>query len=135
MWGKIVFRKLELTASPTNLANQVILDHALDQSHSVQTRGPEGAHQKTLGCHGDRQGQIADFSIRFVMIKWLYVDENQNPFQMGVHYQLNLEPTWPNSLIGCKVPTDLMKIIVKNYNMTEYFGAKWHQFFHGSGLN
>ena len=27
--------------------------------------------------------------------------------------QLNLEPTRPNGLMGCKVPTDLMKISVK----------------------
>ena len=27
--------------------------------------------------------------------------------------QLNLEPTRPNSLVGCKVPTDLVKISVK----------------------
>ena len=27
--------------------------------------------------------------------------------------QLNLEPTWPNGLVGCKVPTDLVKISVK----------------------
>ena len=27
--------------------------------------------------------------------------------------QLNLEPTQPNGLVGCKVPTDLVKISVK----------------------
>ena len=27
--------------------------------------------------------------------------------------QLNLEPSGPNGLVGCKVPTDLLKIIVK----------------------
>ena len=27
--------------------------------------------------------------------------------------QLNLEPTRPNGLVGCKVPTDLVKISVK----------------------
>ena len=27
--------------------------------------------------------------------------------------QLNLEPTPPNDLVGCKVPTDLVKISVK----------------------
>ena len=45
VWGKFVFRTLELTDTPTNLANQVKVGHALDQSRSVQSRGPEKAHQ------------------------------------------------------------------------------------------
>ena len=45
VWGKFVFRTLELTDTPTNLANQVKVGHALDQSRSVQSRGPERAHQ------------------------------------------------------------------------------------------
>ena len=36
---------MELTDTPTNLANQVKIGHALDQSRSVQLRGPERAHQ------------------------------------------------------------------------------------------
>ena len=43
--GKFVFRTLELTDTPTNLANHVKVGHALDQSRSVQSRGPERAHQ------------------------------------------------------------------------------------------
>ena len=31
--------------TPTNLANQVELGHARDQSRSAQSRGPERAHQ------------------------------------------------------------------------------------------
>ena len=42
---KFVFRTLELTDTPTNLANQVKVGHALDQSRSVQSRGPKKAHQ------------------------------------------------------------------------------------------
>ena len=38
-------KMLELTDTPTNLANQVKVGHALDQSRSVQSRGPERAHQ------------------------------------------------------------------------------------------
>ena len=34
-----------LTLTPINLVNQVKLGHALDQSRSVQLRGPEGTHQ------------------------------------------------------------------------------------------
>ena len=39
VWGKFVFWTLELTDTPTNLANQVKVGHALDQSRS------ERAHQ------------------------------------------------------------------------------------------
>ena len=45
VWVKFVLRTLELTDTPTNLANQVKVGHALDQSRSVQMRGPERAHQ------------------------------------------------------------------------------------------
>ena len=45
VWGKFVFRTLELTDTPTNLVNQVKVGHALHQSRSVQSRGPERAHQ------------------------------------------------------------------------------------------
>ena len=44
-WGKFVFRTLELTDTPTNLANQVKAGHALGQSRSVQSRGPGRAQQ------------------------------------------------------------------------------------------
>ena len=71
VWAKFVFRKLELTDIPTNLANQVKVGHALNQSRSVQSRGPERAH-KTMLSHGDRRGQIADFRDIFEIIKWLY---------------------------------------------------------------
>ena len=45
VWGKFVFRTLELMVTPTNLAKQVKVGHTLDQSHSVQSRGPERARQ------------------------------------------------------------------------------------------
>ena len=45
VWGKFVFLTLELTDAPTNLANQLKVGHALDQSRSVQSRWPERAHQ------------------------------------------------------------------------------------------
>ena len=43
--GKFLFLTLELTDTPTNLANQVKAGHTLDQSHSGQPRRPERAHQ------------------------------------------------------------------------------------------
>ena len=50
---------LELTDTPTNLANQVKANQALDQSRSVQSRGPERTHQNNEPfC--DSRGQIAD---------------------------------------------------------------------------
>ena len=45
VWGKFVFRTLELTDTPTNLANQVKVGHALDQSRNVQSLGPQRTHQ------------------------------------------------------------------------------------------
>ena len=45
VWGKFVFRTLELTDTPTNLADQVKVGHALDQSRTVQSRRPGRAHQ------------------------------------------------------------------------------------------
>ena len=45
VWEKFVFRTLELTDTPTNLANEVKVGHAFDQSCSVQSRGPERVHQ------------------------------------------------------------------------------------------
>ena len=36
-------------------------------------------------------------------------------------YQLSLEPTQPNGLVSCKVPTDLVKIIVKEPMHTGFY--------------
>ena len=76
-----------------------------------------------MSRHGDRRGQISDFRDSFETINWLYL-----LFKCGIktktHFewllwhwsslgQLNFEPTRPNGLVGCKVPTDLVKISVK----------------------
>ena len=133
MWGKFVFRTLELTDTPTNLANQVKVGDALDQSRGVQSRGPERAHQ-TMSHHGDRLGQIADFRHSFETINGLYL-----LFKCGIktktHFewllwlwsslgQLNLEPTRPNGLMGCKVPTDRGKISVKEATHMGFYYIK-----------
>ena len=70
-----------------------------------------------------KRALIADFRGSFETINWLYL-----LFKCGIktktHFewllwhwsslgQLNLEPTRPNGLVGCKVPTDLVKISVK----------------------
>ena len=122
VWGKFVFRTLELTDTPNNLANQVKVGHALDQSCSVQSRGPERAHQNNepswRSSRTDRR-----LSRSFETINWLYL-----LFKCGIktktHFewllwhwsslgQLILEPTRPNGLVGGKVPTDLVNISVK----------------------
>ena len=76
-----------------------------------------------MSSYDDRRGQIADFRDSFERINWLYL-----LFKCGIktktHFewllwhwsslgQLNLEPTRPNGLVGCKVPTDLVRINIK----------------------
>ena len=92
-------------------------------NHTVSNREDLRERTKTMSRHGDRQGQIAAFRDSFETINWLYL-----LFKCGIktktHFewllwhwsslgQLNLEPTRPNGLVGCKVPTDLVKISVK----------------------
>ena len=92
-------------------------------NHTVSNRADLRERTKTMSRHGDRRGQIADFRHSFETINWLYL-----LFKCGIktkaHFewllwhwsslgQLNLEPTRPNGLVGCKVPTDLVKISVK----------------------
>ena len=51
LWGKAVFWMLELTTTTNNLANHVILCHALHLSWRFQLRGSESTHQyKKLSC-------------------------------------------------------------------------------------
>ena len=73
MWGKFVFRTLELTATPTNLANRIKVGYAIDKSRSVQSCGPDRAHQNTWGSHDDRQERMVDFRDSFDRIKCLSV--------------------------------------------------------------
>ena len=91
---------------------------------------------KTTSLHGNRRGQIANFQSSFETINWLYL-----LFKCGIktktHFewllwhwfslgQLNLEPTRPNGLVGCKVPTDLVKISVKEAtHMGFYYIVLW----------
>ena len=76
-----------------------------------------------MSRHGDHRGQIADFWDRFERINWLYLllkcgIKTKTHFEgLLWHWsslgQLNLEPTRPNGLKGCKVLTDLVRISVK----------------------
>ena len=45
VWAIILFQVMELMATPTTLADQVKLCHALDQSRNVQTRKSQQAYQ------------------------------------------------------------------------------------------
>ena len=122
VWGKFVFRTLELTDTPNNLANRVKVGQLLT-NHAVSNRADLRERTKTMSRYGDRRGQIADFRDSFETFNWLYL-----LFKCGIktktHFewllwhwsslgQLNLEPTRPLGLVGCKVPTDLVKISVK----------------------
>ena len=92
-------------------------------NHAVSNRADLRERTKTMSRHGDRRGQIADFRDSFETINCLYL-----LFRCGIktktHFewllwhwsslgQLNLEPTRPSGLVGCKVLTDLVKISVK----------------------
>ena len=92
-------------------------------NHAVSNRADLGERTKTMSRHGDRRGQIADFRDSFETINWLYLlfkcgIKTKTQFEWLLWHwsslgQLNLEPTRPNGLVGCKVPTDLVKISVK----------------------
>ena len=92
-------------------------------NHAVSNRADLRERTKTMSRHGDRRGQIADFRDSFETINWLYLlfkcgIKTKNHFEWLLWHwsslgQLNLEPTRPNGLVGCKVPTDLVKISVK----------------------
>ena len=98
-----------------------------------------------MSRHGDRRGQIADFRDSFETINWLYL-----LFKCGIkaktHFewllwhwsslgQLNLEPTWPNCLVGCKVPTDLVKISVKEATHMGFHYIQWYDYNSDWGLH
>ena len=92
-------------------------------NHAVSNRADLRERTKTMRRHGDRRGQIADFRDSFETINWLYLllkcgIKTKTHFEWLLWHwsslgQLNLEPTRPDGLVGCKVPTDLVKISVK----------------------
>ena len=103
-------------------------------NHAVSNRADLRERTKIMSRHGDRRGQIADFRGSFETINWLYLF-----FKCGIktktHFewllwhwsslgQLNLEPTRPNGLVGCKVPTDLVKISVKEATHMGFYYIK-----------
>ena len=86
VWGKFVFPTLEHTVTPTNLANQVKIGHALDQSRSVQKRRPERAHQNNEPSWRSSR----NFRDSFETINWLYL-----LFRCGIKTK---DPFWMASL-------------------------------------
>ena len=110
--------------SPLNLANQDKIVSASDQSHSVQSHGPEWGHQQNEQSWRRLEdkspsfgtvlrglsGCICFFHCGIKTKKHLdWVISRWSPL-----YPLNLELTRPNSLVDCKMATDLMKINVKD---------------------
>ena len=89
-------------------------------NHAVSNHADLRERTKTISRHGDRRGQIADFRGSFETINWLFKCgiKTKTHFEWLLWHwsslgQLNLEPTRPNGLVGFKVPTDLVKISVK----------------------
>ena len=79
-------------------------------NHAVPNRADLRERTKTMRSRGDRRGQIADFRDSFERIKWLYL-HSKCGIKTKTHFewllwhwsslgQLNLEPTWPNGLVG-----------------------------------
>ena len=58
--------------TPTNLANQVKVGQGLDQSRSVQSQGPERAHQNSAQSWRSSMTDSC-FWDSFEIIKWLYL--------------------------------------------------------------
>ena len=107
VWGKFVFRTQELTDTPTNLANQVTILTNDAESNRADLR----ERTKTMRRHWDRRGQIGDFRDSFERIKWLYL-LSKCGIKTKTHFEWLLWH-WSNGLVGCKVPTELVKISVK----------------------
>ena len=57
-------------ATPTDLANQVQVDHALDATSNCADLSER---TKTMHSLGARQGRIANFLDSFERIEWLYL--------------------------------------------------------------
>ena len=83
-WGKCVFWTLELMATPINLASHVKVGNALHQSHSVQSHGPERAHQnneRSWRSSRTNRRPSRQFWVDWVAVFAFYV--GQTPFWMG----------------------------------------------------
>ena len=111
-------------------------------NHAVCDRADLSERTKTMRRHGDRRGQIAAFRDSYETINWLHL-----LFKCGIktktHFerllwhwsslgQLNLEPTRPDGLVGCKVPTDLVKISVKEATHMGFYHNTYQQHCTGS---
>ena len=118
VWGKYVFRTLKLTATPTDIANQVKIGHALT-NHAVFNFADLRERTKTI------RGQIAGFRDSFEKIKWLYLlfkggIQTKNILKGLIWHwsslcQLNFKPTGPNGLVGSKVQSDPVKTVWKKH--------------------
>ena len=97
VWGNFLFRTLELTDTPNNLANQVKVGDALDQSRSVQSRGPERGHQNN---EPSRRSPTFETVLRWLYLLFKCGIKTKTHFEWLLWHwsslgQLNLEPTRP----------------------------------------
>ena len=100
-------------------------------NHAVSNRADLRERTKTMSRHGGRRGQITDFRDSFETINWLYLlfkcgMKTKTHFEWLLWHwsslgQLSLEPTRPNGLVGCKVPTDLVMISVKEATQMGFY--------------
>ena len=67
---------------------------------------------KTMRSHGGHRGQIGDFWDSFEIIKLLYL-HSKCEIKTKTHFEWLLWHWSSFGLMGCKVPTDLVKISVK----------------------
>ena len=105
-------------------------------THPVSNRTDLRERIKTMSRHDDRRGQMADFRDSFETNNWLYLlfkcgIKTKTPFEWLLWHwsslgQLNLEPTRPNGLVGCKVPADLVKISVKEATHMGFHYRIWY---------
>ena len=85
---------------------------------------------KTINSHGDRRGRNTDFRDSFERIKWLYLlskcgIKTKTHFEWVLWHcsslcQLNLVPTWPNGLVGCKVTVTWYWSMMRLFNFPDY---------------
>ena len=137
---KIVFRTLELTATPTSLATEVNVGQAwsITQCPIASTRESAPTNSQVMAI---TRGQIADFRYSFERIKWQYLlfacgIKTCTQFELVLWHwfspcQLKLKPTGLNDLVGCKVPNDEAMHIGFYYNtqcIIHYNSIHTHQF-------
>ena len=139
VWGKFVFRTLESTDTPTK--------HQCGQSEQSWSHSwPITQCPVAWTCESEPKqcavmAIVEDGSPHFDTVLrglngcmcFLSVGWKQNPYFEWVLWhrsslcQMSLEHTWPNGLVGCRVPTDIVKIGVKEAMHIGFYYIWWHE--------